>query len=119
MYLNILARYACDPEELGPEPEEDEEIDPAGDGGPTFKIPFTTYLVSLESVSMDRFFEKSCSSTFDIFSGRFGSGVDSRVVRLVRRRIEDEFSIFFLSQFYLLLNSKVVFLFFSLLFFFS
>lgn len=81
---------------MGPELEEDDEIDPAGDGGPTFKIPVTTYLDSLESDSVDRFFETSGSSTtFDTLSVRLGSGVDSRVVRLVRRRIEDEFSIFF------------------------
>jgi hypothetical protein len=103
-------------DELGPCPEllDDEDIDPAGDGGPTFNMPRTMYLASFASTSLERALvldvvvaaavvvvfavgAVSCSTALEILSPRFGSGVDSRALRLVRRRSEDEFSIFLLS----------------------
>lgn len=98
-YLISLARYACEPEldanEFEAEPDDDDESEPAGDGGPTFNIPLTMYFDSFASFSLDERLFVSCSNVFESLSPRFGSGVDSRAFRLVRRRSEDEFSIFF------------------------
>jgi hypothetical protein len=107
-YLRIFARYACDPD-VGPELDDDDDSDPAGDGGPTFRMPRTMYLESIMSASFNERFRStflvvfggvvvvtslSSSIALDIRSLlRIGSGVDSRVLRVARRRIVDEFSI--------------------------
>lgn len=70
-------------------------------------MPLTIYFASFASTSTERglvvfvdddAFVIAIGSTalLEILSPRIGSGVDSRAPRVVRRRSEDEFSIFFL-----------------------
>lgn len=100
-YLKSFARYACDPL-VAPPPEADDEDDdePAGEGGPTFKIPRTMYFGSSSRSFVLLYDLISRSELFESRSLKDGSGVNSRDIRVVGRRIEDEsFSISFICLF--------------------
>lgn len=95
-HLSSFARYACDPLDMlccrsPPEPEFelDDDVEPDGEGGPTLRMPRTTYFDScitspLTVAAVDR--TSSRSELFDVRRTRCASGVNARVLRVIRWR---------------------------------
>lgn len=90
-------------------PEPDDDVEPAGDGGPTLRTPLTMYFDS-SAVYGGCCVLFSRSELFKTCSFLVGSGVSSRDVRVVRRRSKPESPSILVCLFSSWIHSEVFFL---------